>query len=560
MTDTNNTYDWQDMMSVMAQGAQAIRNVDTVLRRAWHMSDDEAEMAAISAKRDERHWIIREFDRYPVHPCVEAAIKLIRPDNWQLLLLEHPHISQGDRSRIAYTQNEAKGKRDIQTTTSVGKYLTRHFPLPDHTIRDLVSRYGSADTYKFVRTTAEMIFHLFRGPGSCMVWSSNKSVRCDDGVDRHPYETYDPKYGWHMAVRISGDDTVGRALCMTKPDGTKYFVRTYARPSNSGGYSETDNGMENWLSDQGYSKHTSWDEGEKLAYHPSSDHFLAPFLDGNEKRVSIDSTNKCFIVDAQGEYICDQTGGVPTYEDDDYFECEDCGDHTSDDDGHWVGYHDDTHVCESCYENDYVYGYGRNGREYSFPSNDAVYVESRGDYIHEDYLGDNEIVCLENGGYESLEEAIEINGDWYDIDDERICRTEDTDEYMLVDEGCWQCEESCNWYSDSVDFVEVNGSKYHPDHAPEQDDDEDDAPTPDATLLTMEMLNLTHMLWDYSIAMDMVTVSLTYTHDGRKLHAQRVFTQEFVNGVNRSEFNRILRNELCSELMLQAHNNSVETI
>jgi hypothetical protein len=61
------------------------------------------------------------------------------------------------------------------------------------------------------------------------------------------------------------------------------------------------------------------------------------------------------------------------------------------------------------------------------------------------------------------------------------------------------------------------------------------------------------MLWDYTIAMDKVTVSLTYTHDGHKLHAERIFLQEFVNSVDRAEFNRILRNELCSALMAQAN-------
>jgi hypothetical protein len=72
-------------------------------------------------------------------------------------------------------------------------------------------------------------------------------------------------------------------------------------------------------------------------------------------------------------------------------------------------------------------------------------------------------------------------------------------------------------------------------------------------MLTMDMLSLTHMLWDYSIAMDKVTVSLTYTHDGHKLHAYRRFSTEFVNSVDRAEFNRILRKELCSALMAQAN-------
>jgi hypothetical protein len=263
------------------------------------------------------------------------------------------------------------------------------------------------------------------------------------------------------------------------------------------------------------------------------------------------------VIDSDGEFACDQTGGCPTDESGDYFECEDCGDRTSDDDGYWVGRSEDIRVCESCQENNYRYVYGRRGNQYYVHEDDAVYVDSCSDYYDQDYLSDNEIVELENGDYEQMENAVEVDGDWYHIDDERICRTEDTDEFLIREDGCWQCTESGNWYTDSIDFVEVDGDKYHPDHAPDVDDEEDeDAPT----MLTMEMLSTTHMLWDYSISINEVTVSLTYTHDGHKLYAQRVYTQEFVNGVDRSAFNKLVRNELCSELMLQAHNNSVATI
>ena len=554
---TNNTYDWQDMVSIMAHARDAIRTTDGILRRAWHLSDDEDEMEAISAKRDARYWIIREMDKYPMHPVIDASIKLVRPIDWHQLLLEWPHISEGDRTRIAYTQNEAKGQKNIQTVTSVGKYLTRHFDLPDHTIRDLVARHGSAARYQFVHTTAEMIYHLHRGPGSCMVWREDRGIRCSDGVNRHPYEAYDPKYGWHMAVRIEGDETIGRALCMTSPtDDKKYYVRTYARPSSNGGYSETDNGMENWLTEQGYHKLNYWRDGERLAYHETSDHFLAPFLDGGEKRVTIDVGAKAIVVDSDGEYVCDQTGGCPTDDSGDFFDCEDCGDRTDDNDGYWIGRGEDTRVCESCLEHNYVYVYGRRGNQYYVHQDNAVYVESQSEHYDEDYLDDNEIIELNNGEYAPLDEAVEINGDWFHIEDDRICRTEDTDEFLMANDGCWQCTESGNWYTDSVDYVEANGDKYHPDYAPATDDEDEEAPT----MLTLEMLSTTHMLWDYTIAMDKVTVSLTYTHDGHKLYAQRVYTQEFVNGVDRSAFNKLVRNELCSELMLQAHNNSVATI
>ena len=382
-----------------------------------------------------------------------------------------------------------------------------------------------------------------------MVWREDRGIRCDDGVTRHPYETYDPKYGWHMAVRISGDETIGRALCMTNSDGTKYFVRSYARPANNGGYSETDNGMENWLHEQGYVKESYWRDGEKLAYHGTCDVFLAPYLDGGDKRVSIDAGNKWVIVDSNGEFLCDQTGGCPTDDSGDYFECEDCGDRTAEDDGYWVGRGDDTRVCESCQENNYRYAYGRRGHQYYVHEDNAIYVDSQAEYYDVDYLDDNEIVELNNGDYVPLDEAIEVDGDWYHIEDERICRTEDTDEFLRINEGCWQCEESGNWYTDAVDCVVVDGNKYHPDNAPERIDEDEGMPT----MLTMEMLDKVLMIWDYTLARDSVRISLTYTLDGKALYAERIFTLEFINGVHNEAFTKLVRNELCSELMAKAN-------
>jgi hypothetical protein len=386
-----------------------------------------------------------------------------------------------------------------------------------------------------------------------MVWRDDRGIRCDDGVSRHPYETYDPKYGWHMAVRIEGDETVGRALCMTNPDcGTKYYVRTYARPSTNGGYSETDNGMENWLKEQGYIKTAYWEDGEKLAYYGTSDNFLAPFLDGGEKRVKIDAGCKYLVIDSDGEFACDQTGGCPTDESGDYFECEDCGDRTSEDDGYWVGRSEDMRVCESCQENNYRYVYGRRGNQYYVHEDDAVYVESCSDYYDVEYLANNDIVELENGDYEQMENAIEVDGEWYHIEDERICRTEDTDEFLIREDGCWQCTESGNWYTDSIDSVMIDNCQYHPNYAPATDEkiDEDEGMP---TMLTMEMLDKVLMIWDYSCYVDRVKISLTYTLDGKVLLAERIFTLEFISGIDNEAFTKLIRTELSTNLMAQAN-------
>lgn len=561
MTTTNNTYDWQDMVDTMRRAYDSIRRVDGELRRRWHLSDDEDEMQAISDKRSARYWIIREFDKYPVHGVINAAIKLARPKDWHQLLLEHPHESQGDRSKIAYTQNEDKGRRDIQTVTSVGKYLTRHFDLPDHTIRDLVSRYGSASRFQFVHTTAEMIYHLHRGPKSCMVWSTDHGIKCDDGVTRHPYEAYDPKYGWHMAVRIEGDNTMGRALCMTSPmDGVKYFVRSYLRPSNESSYSQTDDGMDTWLREQGYTKEGYWREGEKMAHHPAGDNFLAPYLDGGERCVAVNERERWLEIDSNGSWICENTGGYATSneEDENRFECACCSDMTDDDDGYWVERSEDTRVCESCFNHEYTYVYGRRGNQYHVHNDNAVYVESNSEHYDEDYLNDNNIVELENGEHEQMEEAVEVNGEWYHLDDERICRFEDTDEYGLTEDG-WQCAESGNWYTnDCNDYTEYEGQRYHDDYIPkhiadatadERIDEDEGMPT----MLTMEMLDKVLMIWDYACYADRVKISLTYTLDGRMLYTERVFTLEFISGIDNEAFTKLIRTELSTNLMAQAN-------
>jgi hypothetical protein len=566
MTTTNNTYDWQDMSDTMRRAYDAIRRTDEALRRQWHLSDDREEMAALSAKREARYWIIREFDKYPVHQVINAAIKLARPRDWHQLLLEHPHESQGDRSKIAYTQNEAKGQKDIQTVTSVGKYLTRHFDLPDHTIRDLVSRYGSAARFQFVHTTAEMIYHLHRGPQSCMVWGDDRGVRCSDGVTRHPYEAYDPKFGWHMAVRIEGDDTMGRALCMTQPvDGKKYFVRSYLRPANATNYSQTDDGMDTWLREQGYTKENYWEDGERLAYHEAGDHFLAPYLDGGEKNVTIDAGAKALVIDSDGEYTCDQTGGCPTYDnDEDYFECDDCGDRTSNDDGYWVGRQEDVQVCDSCRDNHYQYVYGRRGAQYYVHEDDAVYVESNSEHYHSDYLGDNNIVELTNGDYEQMEEAIEINGDWYTIDDERVCMFMDTDEYGLTEDG-WQCAESGNWYTDDCEeYTEYEGERYHDDYIPQRiadatadKDDAEDEPdaTPQAKPLTMAMLNECSLIEERRDD-GYVMFSISLLHNGRRLITRRLISQTTINQTGWDAVRTHCRKDISDDLIILSNASS----
>jgi hypothetical protein len=313
--------------------------------------------------------------------------------------------------------------------------------------------------------------------------------------------------------------------------------------------------MENWLKEQGYVKENYWEDGERLAYHGTNDNFLAPYLDGGEKRVTTDVGNKCVVIDSEGEYICDQTGGCPTEINANTFECACCGDDTDDDDGYWVERGEDVRVCESCLNNEYTYVYGRRGNQYYVHQDNAVYVDSQSEYYDEDYLSDNEIIQLECGEYAPMDEAVEINGDWYSIDDDRICRFEDTDEYGLTEDG-WQCEDSCNWYTDDcTDWVEIANVRYHKDNAPEQDDHTSE-PTPDATLLTMSMLDQLALFEDYGIELNLVRFSMCIRHDGNRLYAHRDLTTHSIalHGLDNTRIS--MRKILSTELMHMASINA----
>ncbi len=410
-----------------------------------------------------RMWHRREQERYPMHSAVVKAIKLARPDDWQRLLLEWPHvpttIDANNKARVAYTQSEDKGERDLQTVTSLGKYLRSHFTLlPDHAIRDLVAS-ASTSGMKFVHTTAEMIYHLHRGPGSCMVWGSSD-------VDDHPYRTYDPKFGWHMCVHTDGDDTIGRALCYQSGD-EKFYVRTYRKTSGS---SSRDENMEAWLHEQGYVRRDGW-HGCYLARLPGIGccDFLAPYLDGDAQHVDTTHLNgdRCLVITDGGEYECCNTDG--TYDDANTHTCESCSDRVREGDGYWVGRHEDALVCEYCCNEYYRYGYGRGGRQYYIHQDDTVYVESQDEWYHDSYLSDNNIIELENGEYEHEDNAVEIDGEWYHLEHPDIVLLESGD-YAMRD-NAYECAGDGKWYSiDEAEPVEVDGVSYHPDYAPEQDE------------------------------------------------------------------------------------------
>ena len=420
----------------------------------------------VQFKEPTRPWHRDLQERFALHPAVVKALNSgLVPDDWKLLTLEWPHVSETDELRLAYTRDERGGLENRQVITAVGKYLRRHFPsAPDHAIRDLVALYGGGDSqFKFVRTMEEILHHAENGPTSCMC-GKEFHVRCADGTARHPYEVYAPQYGWHMAMRTVGNRTDGRALCIDN-----YFVRSYKRDiHNSGGYSHADEKLEAWLHEQGYEKRHAYKEGTKLALYfldRYGDEILAPYIDGDRRCVDANSVDDYMVIDRNGDFECSNTCGTASSEG--RPSCDGCGDRCHEDDMTWIGQHgDEGQVCQHCLENNYTYVYGRRCDQYYI--RDSYAIEVNGEYYDEDYLSDNNIVQLDNGDYVHLDDAVCIDGyGWYHCDDDDICYAEDKGEHALK-EDCWQCASSDKWYTEDTACVEVDGETYHPDHAPEQ--------------------------------------------------------------------------------------------
>lgn len=419
-----------------------------------------------------REWFQRECNAHDYHPAVLDALRIARPHDWHLLLLEFPHKSVTDPNRLAYTENERKGEADRQTVTTIGKYLTRHFGgiLFDHEIRDIVARHTYAGQITITSNLDNMIKAVIIGPSSCM--SKRFDICCDDGVHRHPYAVYDPSLGWSMAVRHGDNgEVLGRCLLWTEPDEAepmRVFVRSYKRNPNERSHSGVDESIEAWLKSQGYTKRGGWPSGAKLMRYDVGSGYLMPYIDGDTQ--SVDPYNQQYMeigdcADIQANNTDGTAGGCRST-------CEDCGANIySEDDEYFVGRHDDRLVCESCCENDYTYSYGRRGYQYRV-HNDSV-IEADGEYYDADYLDDNSIVELENGEYTHQDNAvfIESENEWYHCDDERLCYAEDTEQHELMS-NCWQCHATDDWYTDAVDYVEIDGETYHPDNAPANEPNE----------------------------------------------------------------------------------------
>jgi hypothetical protein len=404
---------------------------------------------------------------HKLHPAVKAAIASdYPPANWHQLLLEWPHISTEDPNMLAYSRDERAmeayltTKNDRQTKTKVGKYLHRHFPTaPDSVIRAW-SGLGVC-SMQISDKLEDFVLAVQCGPESCMQWSSMDDDYHLNLCGDHPYEVYEPQYGWRMATRTVGDRIDGRCLLNIDPrDGDKVYVRSYARSDSMSG---SDHTLEAYVEAQGFRKVNEWPEGLKFAKLTIGRYgqLLFPYLDPGSATIRRESSRYVTVChswlerDDNGEYCADNTDGTLTEVEDGRVTCDDCGCLCDADDTTYIE-HNDQNVCSDCINEHWCYAAGRRGHKDWYPEGDCVCVG--GEWYADAYLSDNDIVLLHDGDYAKLDDAvwIESTGEYYHINSEAIVSCYDIGEYRLRSD-CVEIGES--WYPE--DDCALIGNVWH---------------------------------------------------------------------------------------------------
>lgn len=267
---------------------------------SWHVSyfvEGDENLAHYQARP--RSFNVREADwRDREMIRLDRGIYRKVPDFFPSKSDHYVHVSVTNPQLIAYTQNDEKGRADIQTPMKPGKYLKKFFPhYSDEIIRDLATRYSAEMTPPevcFAATAEDMEYVYLVGPHSCMAYAPQDFW--DMGATDHPVSVY--AMGGDLQLAYIERDGKITARAFVWP-AKKIFGRTY-------GDSER---LTFGLEALGYSSAPSENPftGARLGRVPVHEGFLMPYVD-HHRRVRDDG--EFLILDPDGSIECRQTRGT----------------------------------------------------------------------------------------------------------------------------------------------------------------------------------------------------------------------------------------------------------
>lgn len=345
----------------------------------------------VGEPNEENWWLWREFLR--TMALTYTPIARVMPEFSNVLdanpHLKHHfiHVAASNPMLVAYTEDEDKGLRDIQTTTKLGRYLTRYAPSFNasyYSNQYLLQQCPPKLKFAFSREEIHRVYA--NGPHSCMV----NTYRYDSNDDKvYAVEVYASP---DTAVAYLGDYKIPNGVTARTVVNQKdrRWIRCYGNAQV----------LETLLEQAGY-RGGSLEGCRVLRITDNNDEPIMPYLDGVQYASNYD--HNYLLITEDGEYLCNKTDG--TCVEKDGFCCTDCDDTYSDEDD---GSHlDHGWVCQSCLDNNYTYAYtGRHGQEYVNRYDTSIY-EYNCDYYTVDGLDAHNLVVLSNGDVYSQEDVVE---------------------------------------------------------------------------------------------------------------------------------------------------------
>lgn len=259
-----------------------------------------------------------------------------------------PHIPKSEPGKIAYTESDLKGNRDIQTVTTIGRYLTKfHSDLPEAEKKRLIdewnSHYDTDHQLTFSDDPETIALIYMNGPGSCMSKDITDFAE-DVPFGKHPAEVYGKPGDLSIAYLGTVACPVARAIVDIQ---RKYYVRAYGSIER----------MELKLKEAGFTKEPHWYSGTKLNLWQEGSRVLCPYLDGHRDYTWVIPSDDEFLLTTlighKGAVAADTTDGYIDF-DRNTCECYHCSREVDLDNDDYSDI-DDNVVCYRCRDEKYIY-------------------------------------------------------------------------------------------------------------------------------------------------------------------------------------------------------------
>lgn len=467
----NNEHDKNALQSVVRSLKHERKLLGVMIRTiAQEAEQDQMKLLGMVWSLNRKHGTSFEwFGKYARRKFGEDTINNLRwKDHWQEPVWQNApwfrdsvwarvhqvHQSEENPAMIAYNRSIDNIRRDIQTRTKPGKYLTQFFS--DVLTQDEI-RMWAEKQIAYASCTGELSYiendneegwvDIYqRGPNSCM--------QGEDCVGVYAY----PGNGLRLAYIETAKDVQARAIVRNNDDGTPMgYIRIYATEQR------WTTKLKDLLDAAGYGTMVNL-HGVKLQRvetdHEGNDWVVCPYIDmGSDGTQMVTIYDDHLKIERNGEIRATNTcGSIPL---NDGVSCDDCGDFEREEDIHYIE-PCERHVCHHCLENNYTYAYGRRDWMDYYPNDDVIYCESDGEYYATQYAENHDVYeCQESGNWYHIDDLVNIDtgdyaGSFVHVD--KAVRDHITDEWVY--EGC-ATEIDGEWVADDyVTECHITGNSF----------------------------------------------------------------------------------------------------